>query len=116
MDDWQFGTLLWSMLVFFLWFTAIWMFVAVFADIIRRDMSGWAKVGWIALIVVLPFLGILIYIVTRPRVTEEEFSMMTAGSRPRQSPVEEIGRASELLDQGKISADEFERIKARALA
>ena len=116
MDDWEFGTLLWSMLVFFLWFTVIWMLIGVFTDIIRRDLSGWAKAGWIVLIVVLPFLGVLIYMIARPRVTEEEFSLMTGGARAERSPADEIGRAGELLDQGKITADEFERIKARALA
>lgn len=114
--DWEFGTVLWSMLVFFFWFTAIWMFLVVFADIIRRDLSGWAKAGWIVLIVVLPFIGIVIYIVARPRGTADDFYPMTTGSRAQRSPAEEIGRAGSLYDQGKITTDEFEQIKARALA
>jgi hypothetical protein len=61
--------LLWSMLVFFFWFMAIWVFIAVFADIFARpDLSGWAKAGWILLIFVLPFLGALIYVIARPPV------------------------------------------------
>lgn len=65
--EWTFGDFLWGMLVFFFWFMAIWIFIAVFADIFRRhDLSGWAKVGWILLIFILPFLGALIYIGTRP--------------------------------------------------
>jgi hypothetical protein len=61
--------LLWSMLVFFFWFMAIWVFIAVFADIFARpDLSGWAKAGWILLIFVLPFLGALIYVIARPAV------------------------------------------------
>jgi hypothetical protein len=63
------GDLLWSMLVFFFWFMAIWVFIAVFADIFARpDLSGWAKAGWILLIFVLPFLGALIYVIARPAV------------------------------------------------
>jgi len=61
---WTFGTFLWSTLVVFFWVAVIWMFIAIFADILRRDMSGWAKAGWIVLIVLLPFLGMLIYVIT----------------------------------------------------
>ena len=59
--DWNLGTVLWAMLVFFFWFIFIWMFIGVFADIFRRnDIGGGAKAGWIILIVLVPFLGILI--------------------------------------------------------
>jgi hypothetical protein len=55
------GEVLWAMLVFFFWFMAIWIFINVFGDIFRReDVSGWGKAGWIFLIFVLPFLGVLI--------------------------------------------------------
>jgi len=70
--EWTFGNLLWSMLAFFFWFAFLWMFIAVFADIMRRDLSGWAKAGWISLIVVLPFLGTLIYLIATPRMTAED--------------------------------------------
>jgi hypothetical protein len=63
------GDLLWSMLVFFFWFMAIWIFITVFADIFRRrDIGGGAKVGWILLIFIVPFFGALIYIAMRPSV------------------------------------------------
>jgi hypothetical protein len=63
------GDLLWSMLVFFFWFMAIWIFITVFADIFRRrDISGGAKAGWILLIFIVPFFGALIYIAMRPSV------------------------------------------------
>ena len=59
--EWNFGDVLWGMLVFFFWFMAIWIFIGVFADIFRRnDISGWAKGGWILLIFCVPFLGALI--------------------------------------------------------
>ena len=67
MSNWTFGDVLWSMVVFFFWFMFIWMFIAIFSDIFRRDLSGWSKAGWIILIVVLPFLGILIYLIVRPK-------------------------------------------------
>ena len=67
------GDLLWSMLVFFFWFMAIWIFITIFADIFRRgDLSGGAKAGWILLIFILPFFGALIYIAMRPTVVVGE--------------------------------------------
>jgi hypothetical protein len=65
--EWTFGNLLLSMLAFFFWFAFLWMFISVFADILRRDLSGWAKAGWISLIVVLRFLGTLIYLIATPK-------------------------------------------------
>ena len=63
------GDLLWSMLVFFFWFMAIWIFITVFADIFRRhDIGGGAKAGWLLLIFIVPFFGALIYIAMRPSV------------------------------------------------
>ena len=57
----------WYMLVIYFFIIVIWMFIAVFADIFRRkNLSGWGKAGWIILIFIIPFLGILIYVVTRP--------------------------------------------------
>jgi hypothetical protein len=64
---WTFGTFLWGMVAFFFWFVLIWMFIAAFADIFRRrDLSGWAKAGWILVIAALPLIGILIYVIARP--------------------------------------------------
>ena len=67
------GEWLWAMFVFFLWFQVIFIFIRVFADIFhRRDLSGAAKAGWIFLLVVLPFLGALIYLIARPKMTEQD--------------------------------------------
>ena len=59
------------MFVFFFWFMLIWMFIMVFADIFRRkDLSGGAKAGWVLLIFILPFFGILIYLIARPSIVD----------------------------------------------
>ena len=69
----SFGEVLWTMLIFFFWMMAIWVFISLFADIFRRnDISGFAKAGWIFLLFVLPFLGALIYIIARPKMTEQD--------------------------------------------
>jgi len=71
--DWSFGSVLGAMVVFFLWIMAIWLFIALFSDIFRRDdLSGGAKAGWIILLFILPFLGALIYIVARPKMTAQD--------------------------------------------
>ena len=116
---WTFGTVLWSTLVFFFWITVIWMFIALFADVLRRDMSGWAKAGWIILMLVLPFVGILIYLITRPRTAAWNVGFSGEPVRhgpPSFRPSDEIAKAAELRDQGRITPAEYERIKQHALS
>ena len=119
--DWSFGDVIWAMIVFFFWFMFIWMFIGVFADIFRRDdLSGGGKAGWIFLIVILPFLGILIYMIARPKMTAQDQAMLTE-MQERQRRVEgyssadEIAKLAKLRDDGMISAEEYEQLKAKAL-
>ena len=119
--DWSFGNVLWAMLVFFFWFMAIWIFISVFADIFRRrDLSGWAKAGWVLLIFIVPFLGALIYLIARPKMTEqdrEDMERMQEAQRRLSgySAADEIEKLAALRDQGKISAEEYEDLKRKAL-
>lgn len=116
------GGILWSMIVFFFWMMFIWMFIATFADIFRRnDVSGWGKAGWILLIFIVPFLGILIYVIARPKMTEQDKEMiMKAQEQQRRqagySSADEIAKLSALKEKGDITAEEFEAMKKRALA
>jgi uncharacterized membrane protein len=109
------------MFVFFLWFQVIFIFIRVFADIFhRRDLSGAAKAGWIFLLVVLPFLGALIYMIARPKMTEQDREDMQRMQAVQQrasgySPAEEIERLSKLKASGDVSAEEYERMKSQAL-
>jgi uncharacterized membrane protein len=65
--EWNFGDVLLLMLFLFFWAVFIWMFIAVFADILSRaDLSGWTKALWIILIVFVPFLGVLVYLIAHP--------------------------------------------------
>ena len=119
--DWSFGDFIWAMIVFFFWFMFIWMFIGVFADIFRReDLSGGAKAGWIILLVLVPFLGILIYMIARPKMTEQDKRMMTEAQEQQRrlqgySSADEIAKLSKLRDEGKISAEEYEQLKSKAL-
>jgi hypothetical protein len=120
--DWDFGDIFLTMLAFYLWFMVIWMFIGVFADIFRRhDLSGVAKAGWLFLIVVLPFLGILIYMISRPPPSPEEIEAMQAaaggaGASAGHSVADEVTKLAELRASGAISDAEFETLKAKALA
>jgi hypothetical protein len=119
--EWSFGNVLWTMLVFFFWFMAIWIFIMVFSDIFRRrDLSGWAKGGWIILIFIVPFLGAIIYLIARPRMTEQDKEDMARVQEAERrvsgySPADEVAKLSKLRDEGKITAEEYEEMKKRAM-
>jgi hypothetical protein len=112
----------WYMLMFYVFFMVIWMFIQVFADIFRREnLSGWGKAGWIFLLFIFPFLGILIYMIARPKNTEQDQRMMADAQAAQArlsggSSLDDIARAQELLDKGAITQPEFDKIKAKALA
>jgi predicted membrane channel-forming protein YqfA (hemolysin III family) len=109
------------MIVFFFWIMAIWIFISIFADIFRRnDLSGWAKAGWILLLFVLPFLGALIYVIARPKMTEQDREiMMKAQEQQRRlegySAADEVAKLAKLRDAGEISAEEYEEMKRKAM-
>ena len=119
--EWSFGSVLWTMLVFFFWVMAIWIFIALFSDIFRRnDLSGGAKAGWILLIFILPFVGCLIYMIARPKMTEQDRQMIEQAQEAQRriegySAADEIQKLSALRDSGKISAEEYEDLKRKAM-
>jgi uncharacterized membrane protein YczE len=119
--EWTFGSVLWAMIVFFFWFMLIWMFIGVFADIFRRnDLSGWGKAGWLLLIFVVPLLGVLIYLIARPKMTAQDKEMMAAmQERERRvsgySAADEVAKLAKLRDEGKITAEEYEQMKQQAM-
>ncbi len=119
--DWNFGSVILAMAVFFFWFMAIWIFITIFADIFhRRDLSGWAKAGWILLLFVVPFLGALIYMIARPKMTEQDKEDMERMQEAQRrisgySPSDEIDKLAKLRDEGKITPDEYEEMKRKAM-
>jgi len=119
--EWSFGSVLWTMLVFFFWVMAIWIFIALFSDIFRRnDLSGGAKAGWLLLIFILPFVGCLIYVIARPKMTEQDRQMIEQAQEAQRriegySAADEIQKLSALRDSGKISAEEYEDLKRKAM-
>jgi Phospholipase_D-nuclease N-terminal len=127
-SSYPFLEFLWSMLVFFAWVIFIWVAITVLIDVFRRhDISGWAKAGWVVLVVILPWIGVLIYLIVnhdgmaerRSRETAnaqaqfDDYVRTTAGSG---GAAAEIERGKKLLDDGAITQAEFDSIKAKALA
>ena len=119
--DWDFGDVLLTMLALFFWTMAIWVFIAVFGDIFRRrDLSGWGKAGWLFLIFAVPFLGALIYMIARPRMTEQDREDMMRAKEMQQrldgySSADEVAKLAKLRDAGELTAQEYEDLKRRAL-
>jgi hypothetical protein len=126
--DYPFMNILWSMLIFFVFITWIWMMVMIFSDIFRRhDVSGFGKAAWCLFIIVLPFLGALIYLIAQgdgmakrnaesargQQAQMDEYVRTVAGSV---GAAAEIEKANQLLASGAISESEFAAIKAKALA
>jgi len=113
---------LWTLLMIWAFVTVFWMFVQVVADIFRREnLSGWAKAFWLVMLMLLPLLGILVYMIVRPKNTEQDqrmaAEMQAAQSRlTGGSAVDDIAKAQELLDKGSITQAEFDSLKTKALA
>lgn len=124
--DYPFLDVLWTMVLFFAWVAWIWIAITVFADVFRRhDISGWGKAAWVVLVIVLPFLGVLLYLISqhdgmRERsVKQVEAQQAAFDQYVRESAggsAAEIAKAKELLDSGAISQAEFDAIKAKALS
>jgi len=112
----------WYMLLFFLWIMFFWVFISVVADIFRRDdMGGWAKAGWLLLIIVLPLLGILVYVIARPKMTAQDVRMMTQAEAAQRaasgvSTADELAKLKDLHNQGVLSDSEYESLKQKAIS
>ena len=113
-----FWDIVWSISIFFLWLIFIWMFVALFIDVIRRkDLGGFAKAGWIIFMLILPFLGILLYIAMRPANAPDAWSTAPDYAPAGQgTQVDEIARLQALRASGAITDAEFQQLKKNALA
>jgi hypothetical protein len=126
--DYPFLDVMWTMLVFFLWIAWFWILFGVWGDIFRRhDLSGLGKTGWFIFTLVLPFLGVFIYVVSQndgmqqrnleraqaQRAQMDDYVRSTAASG---GAAAEIEKAKQLLDSGAITQPEFEALKQKALA
>lgn len=119
----------WTMLMIFLWIMWLILLFRIITDIFRDDgLSGWAKTGWLVFCILLPFLGVFVYVIARgrnmgrretrrAREQQEEFNAYirkTAAGGP--GSVDELARLSEIRDRGAITDEEFRRAKELVLS
>ena len=126
--DYPFLEVFWTMLIFFCFFIWIWLLFTVFADIFRRhDIGGWGKTGWIIFVVVLPYLGVFVYLIAEHKgMTERTIAQQQAAKSEMDryvretagasDPTQQIAKGEELLKAGAITQEEFEAIKRKAIA
>jgi Short C-terminal domain/Phospholipase_D-nuclease N-terminal len=126
--DYPFLDVFWSILIFFLWVIWIWIVITVLIDVFRRhDIGGFAKALWVIFVVVLPWLGVLIYLifehdgmrersVSQARQQQEQFDSYVRERAGGPDPASQIAQAKQLLDSGTITQAEFDALKAKALA
>jgi len=127
-SSYPFLNVLWDMLIFFAWVIFIWIAITVLIDVFRRhDLSGWSKAAWTVLIVLLPWLGVLIYLIINHAGMAErryqeaasaqaQFDQYVRTTAGPSGAAGEIEKAKKLLDDGTISQTEFDAIKAKALS
>jgi hypothetical protein len=113
--DYPFLDILWTMLVLFAWVIWFWLLILVFSDLFsRHDISGWGKAGWIVLVVVLPYLGVFIYLIAQGRQMAERRDQQSQAARTEfddyvktvaapGGAAAEIEKAKQLLDSGAIT-------------
>jgi len=118
----------WTILMIFLWVIWFWILITIFLDLFRsHDLSGWAKALWFIFILLLPLIGVLVYLIARggkmhehqvrdAQAQEREFRQYVQETAGSQSTADQLAKLADLRDRGVITADEFEREKAKILA
>ncbi|MBG7605571.1 MAG: SHOCT domain-containing protein [Actinobacteria bacterium] len=120
--------LFWAMLWFFMFIIWIWLLITVFVDIFRSDISGWGKAGWTFFVIILPFLGVFVYLIANGDKMRERSAAKAAESQAAQneyvrsvadsgtSTADQLATLSNLHDSGKLTDEEFAAQKAKLLA
>src|SRR5215210_2929491 len=126
--DYPLLDVIWTMLVFFGWVIWFWLLIVVFGDLFsRHDISGWGKAAWILVLVLLPYLGVFIYLIAHGASMAERKAAQSQAARAEfddyvktvaapGGAATEIDKAKQLLDSGAITQPEFDALKAKALA
>ncbi len=116
------------MFIFFMWILWFWLLFTVFADLFRRhDVSGWGKTGWIIFVILLPFLGVFVYLIAEGKgMAERNVKQMQSSQAEMDNYIRsvsssggatgEIAQAKQLLDSGAITQAEYDQIKSKALS
>jgi hypothetical protein len=126
--DYPFLDVFWTILIFFVWVAWFMLLFRVIGDVFRRhDIGGGAKVLWLIFVILVPFLGVFIYLIAESKgMAERSMKEVEAQQQATDAYIQsvagsggaaaEIDKAKQLLDSGAISQAEFEAIKQKALA
>ena len=118
----------WTIFMIFLWVIWFWVLITIFIDIFRsRDLSGWTKALWFIFILLLPLLGVLVYLIARggkmhqhavrdAQAQEQQFRSYVQQAAGSQSTADQLAKLADLRERGVITAEEFDREKAKILA
>jgi len=118
----------WTIFEIFLWIIWIWILIYVFIDIFRsRDLSGWGKALWFIFVLFIPLIGVLVYLIARgssmqqraqqeARQQDQQFRAYVQDAAGSGNTADQLAKLADLRDRGVITADEFEREKAKVLA
>jgi len=123
----SFFSVLWTMAVFFAWIVWFWLLITVFSDLFRRhDVGGGAKVLWMIFVIILPYLGVFVYLIANHNgMTERAMKQQQAQQQLLDERIRSAGassaaanteKAKQLLDSGAINQAEYEALKAKSLA
>jgi len=118
----------WTILMIFLWVVWFWILITIFIDLFRsHDLSGWAKALWFIFILILPLIGVLVYLIARggkmhehaardAQLQDKEFRQYVQQAAGPPSSADQLAKLADLRDRGVITAEEFDREKAKILA
>ncbi len=118
----------WTIFEIFLWVIWFWILITIFIDIFRsRDLSGWGKALWFIFVLIIPLIGVLVYLIVRggsmheravkeAQQQDEQFRSYVQETAGSQSVADQLAKLSDLRDRGVITAEEFDREKAKVLA
>ena len=125
--DYPFLDVLWTMFIFFAWIIWFWLLITIFADIFRRtDIHGGKKTLWCIFVIITPFIGVFIYLISQSKGMNERNLQNVKQQRQQadeyirsvaaEDPASQIAQAKSLLDSGAINQQEFDALKQKALA
>jgi hypothetical protein len=125
--DYPFLDILWTMFIFFAWVIWFWLLITIFADIFRRhDIHGGAKTLWCIFVIITPFIGVFVYLISQSKGMSERNLQHVQAQRAQtddyirsvaaDDPASQIAQAKSLLDTGAINQQEFDALKQKALA
>ena len=118
----------WTIFEIFLWVIWFWILITIFIDIFRsRDLSGWGKALWFIFVLIIPLIGVLVYLIVRggsmheravkeAQQQDEQFRTYVQETAGSQSTADQLAKLADLRDRGVITAEEFDREKAKTLA